>query len=99
MAADVLPGESSGVEQVGGRSVSGSSIPARTLPKQELEVGDGRLVVEVLFVRDEIPSPEDAGPGEAPEALIGMDLLRGTGLVITPREQGDVWWFVSPIGA
>lgn len=95
MAADIFPSVITGAEQEGGRGVGGSSIAVRSLGTQRLEVGDARLVLPVLSVRDEIPSPDDAGPGEFPEALIGMDLLRGTALVVTPRDQGGVWWFVS----
>lgn len=95
VAADIFPGVITGIEQEGGRGVGGSSISARSLRMQQLEVGDARLLLPVLSVRDEIPSPLDAGLGEVPEALIGMDLLRGTALVVTPGDPGEVWWFVS----
>lgn len=92
-----------------GRDVAGDAVPSWStgnvaveidnaglvhLAHQELEIGPVRIRLDDLAVRDAIPAPDDAAPGEEPHALVGMDLLVGTVLVIAPRDEGGVWWIV-----
>lgn len=77
-----------------GRGVSGTEIAATQLLDQVLTVGDHRFSLPVLSVRDHIPPPEGAAAHEAPGALIGMDVLAGTILAMTPERHRDVWWIV-----
>jgi predicted aspartyl protease len=79
-----------------GRGVGGRNIDTKSLADQELTVGSARLRVPVLHVRSEIPGPQDAALHEVPNALLGMDLLRGTALAlgIPPRSGGTLWWAV-----
>ena len=80
----------------GGRGVGGSAIEVTTLTGQILEVGPARLPIARLGVRDTIPAPDDAPESEIPQALIGMDLLAGTVVVIAPRPRASLIWFVPP---
>lgn len=77
---------------VTGKGIGGSEVEAAVLRAQHFLVGTTRVHVPALGVRHEIPAPEDAAGGEIPLAMIGMDVLRGSGLVIEPRGSGSVWW-------
>lgn len=95
VAAVAVEGAVDGPVRSGGAGVGGSAITLPSLKDQQLEVGRIRFRVEHLGVRDTIPAPDDAPEGEIPLGLIGMDLLRGTIIVIAPRRAGRVWWYVS----
>lgn len=95
IAARALGTTAEGIRRASGRGVGGSEIETAVLEDQRLEVGTTRLKVPALGVRPEIPPPDDAAEGEIPLALIGMDVLRGTAVVIAPRDHGSVWWLVS----
>ena len=94
VAAAALGRTADGPAVSSGRGVGGSSIEVRSLTDQILEVASARLPIARLGIRDTIPAPEDARESEIPLALIGMDLLRGTVIVIPPRPRTSLLWFV-----
>jgi hypothetical protein len=73
----------------GGRGVGGGQAFGAEVENQTLRVGDTTLAVPTLLLRDDI--------GNAP-GLIGMDILRGTVLVVSADEQQPVIWLVPPPG-
>jgi hypothetical protein len=77
-----------------GYGVGGAALETYELHDQVFDVGEARLPVPVLAVRDHIPAPEGAPSHEEPDAVIGMDLLGGTILRISPRSRGQVSWVV-----
>ncbi|HEX9683123.1 MAG TPA: aspartyl protease family protein [Acidimicrobiales bacterium] len=83
-----------GEKAISGHSVSGAELETYELHDQVLDVGEARLPVPVLAVRDHIPVPEGAPTHEEPDAVIGMDLLGETILKISPRSRGQVSWIV-----
>ena len=93
VAAVAVAGATSS-EGASARGVSGSEFEARRLSDQVLAIAGVRFPVANLGVREEIPAPEEAPPHEVPQALIGMDVLRGTVLAIPPLPSGRLWWFV-----
>ena len=80
----------------GGRGVSGVPITVTTVGDQIVAIGDTRRRLPELSIRPTIPTPDGADPGEAPQALLGMDCMRGTALAIGPQRLGFVRWFVLP---
>ncbi|MDP9273279.1 MAG: hypothetical protein M3O93_07095 [Chloroflexota bacterium] len=69
----------------GGRGVGGGQTLGVEVENRTLRVGDATLPVPNLLIREEI--------GNAP-GLIGMDILRGTILVVSTDEGQPVIWFV-----
>jgi Aspartyl protease len=85
-AAAALPGMVPGEEAVSGRAVGGREMRAPTVEGARVRVGDAVLPVGSLFV-----SPEAR---DGVEGVIGMDLLRGTVLVVAADLERPVTWFV-----
>ena len=62
---------------------------------QILVVAGVAFPLAALHVSDEIPPPEGLTGDDAPHGLIGMDVMKGTVLVIPPVDAGEpVQWFV-----
>ena len=80
----------------GGRGVSGVPIAVTSVGDQIVAIGDARRRLAELSVRQTLPTPDGADPGEEPHALVGMDCMRGTALTVGPRRLGFVRWFISP---
>jgi hypothetical protein len=70
-----------------GSGVSGAAVKAKEAGPRSITVGPARIPVDRLFVRDEMDDP----PG-----LIGMDILRGTGLIFGADPSAPVTWLVPP---
>jgi hypothetical protein len=85
-AAAALPGMVPGEEGVSGRAVGGREMRAATVAGARLRVGDALLPIGSLFL-----TPEAHG---AVEGVIGMDVLRGTVLVLAADVARPVTWFV-----
>ena len=68
---------------VSGRGVSGTEISGAIARDQRLRVGERTLPVERLFVR--------AGFGDGVQGLVGMDVLRGTVLMVAAVERPVLW--------
>lgn len=69
-----------------GRGASGAEVSGQVVPDQVVKVGETRFKLPSLLVREEMPEP----PG-----IIGMDLLKGTVLVISPHPNDPVHWLIS----
>jgi hypothetical protein len=81
--ASVVPGLRGDRQGIGGRGVGGGQTFGSEVRDQWLRVGNATLPVPRLLVRDDI--------GNAP-GLIGMDILRGTVLVVSSDERRPVIW-------
>lgn len=75
-----------GEHDMRGRGASGAEVSGQVVSGQVLKVGATRFKLPSLLVRDEMPEP----PG-----MIGMDLLKGTLLVISPQPTDPVHWLIS----
>ncbi|MEO8511770.1 MAG: aspartyl protease family protein, partial [Chloroflexota bacterium] len=73
-ADSAVPDLGTDIREAGGRGVSGTQVHGSVVTDQFLHVGDATLPLPRLFVR---PSSSAAAPG-----LVGMDLLRGTVLMV-----------------
>ncbi len=85
-AAAALPGVALGAEAARGRAVGGREMRSPTVEGARLRIGDALLPMGPVFVT---PEAHDAVAG-----VIGMDLLRGTVLVIAADPERPVIWFV-----
>jgi len=68
-----------------GLGVSGTKVMGEVVNNQALRVGDVRLAVPALLVRDGM---------KPPLGLVGMDVLRGTVLVVGANPREPVRWLV-----
>jgi len=85
MVADIGPGLVAGPTQVTGHGVGGSESFGSEVADQTLIVGDARIPVRRLILRDAM---EDRG------LLVGMDVLRGTVLAVNGDPAKPVLWVV-----
>jgi hypothetical protein len=85
-AEDAVPGLTGGAEAVSGRGLAGREIRAPVVEGARLRVADAVLPIGSLFV-----TPEAHG---VVQGVIGMDLLRGTVLVLAADVASPVTWFV-----
>lgn len=85
-AEPAVPGLATGELVGGARGVSGTQSQGSVVADQVLRVGEARLPMERLFVRP----PFNA----ACEGLVGMDLLRGTVLMVGADLDRRVLWLV-----
>jgi hypothetical protein len=85
MVAELAPGLVAGPAQVTGYGVGGSASYGTEVTGQLLLVGDARVPVTRLTLRDAL---DDCG------VLVGMDVLRGTVLAVTANRQRPVFWMV-----
>lgn len=83
-AASVIPGERGTVEGQG-TGLSGTRVAGADAGPRTLRVGDARIPIPRLVVRDEMEDP----PG-----LIGTDVLRGTALIVSADVERGVVWLV-----
>lgn len=81
--------------EMAGFGVGGGGVEAGRMPDRTLAVATARFHVPVLGVRSAIPAPDGAPADEAPQVMIGMDVMRGSALAIPPRASGLLWWYVS----
>jgi hypothetical protein len=68
-----------------GRGVGGDPVLGTVVANRTLRVGEARLPVPRLLIRDEI---------DTMQGLIGMDVLRGTVLMLAADRRRPVWWLV-----
>lgn len=87
-AEPAVPGLATGELVGGGRGVSGTQSHGRLAAEQVLVAGDARIRVPQLFVR--------APFNDACEGLVGMDVLRGTVLMVGADLGRHVLWLVPP---
>lgn len=80
-----VPGRGRGPRKGAGHGVGGCQVTGSEVEGQTLVVGDARLPVPRLLVRDEM---------DGYEGLVGMDLLRGTVLTVTADPTRPVIWQV-----
>jgi hypothetical protein len=84
-AATAVPGLTGGPQQSTGKGVSGGDAFGSVVADQTLEVGEARVAVAQLILRDEM-----AGRG----GLVGMDVLRATILTVSADPARPVIWQV-----
>lgn len=89
-AGSALPGLQGIRNDDSGFGLSGTKVTGGQIGGQMLRVGDARFEIPSLFLRDEMPP-------EHPDGQIGMDLLHGTVLAISPDEARPVYWLVRAI--
>ena len=85
MVADLGPGLAAGPQQVTGHGVGGGEAYGAVVAGRTLLVGDARVSVPRLILRDEMD-----GRG----ILVGMDVLRGTVLAVSGDPSRPVFWMV-----
>ena len=82
-ASAAVPGLRGTAEERGGTGVGGGRVVGSDVGERVLLVGDARIPVPRLVVRDEMDDP----PG-----LVGQDVLRGTALICSAdTDRGAVW--------
>lgn len=81
-----------GLESDSGAGVGGVRVTAGRLGPATIAIGETRIPVSSLSCRESIPAPEGLEP--APRALLGMDLMRGTVVVLAPGSDGRAWWLL-----
>ena len=69
-----------------GLGVSGAEVAGQVISDQVLEVGEAKFSLPQLLVRDDMPQLQ---------GMIGMDLLRGSVLVISPKADDPIHWLIS----
>lgn len=87
VARSALPGIRGTEVSETGFGVSGAEVTGAQVTNRVLRVDEVNFPVPVLFLRDEMPP-------EHPDAQIGMDVLRGTVLAISPYVDRLVHWVV-----
>lgn len=70
-----------------GLGVSGAEVHGEEASGHTLRVGDATFSIPVLFVREAMPPEHGLGQ-------VGMDVLRGTVLVVSANEDKPVFWLV-----
>jgi len=89
-ANSALPGLQGIRDGDSGLGLSGTKVTGGQIKNQMLQVADARFEIPTLLLRDEMPP-------EHPDGQIGMDLLHGTVLAISPDETRPVYWLVQAI--
>lgn len=87
-ATAAVPGLSGVEPERLGLGVGGSVVPGSEVTDRTLLVGDARFTVPRLLIREQVGSML---------GLIGMDVLRGTVLVLGADPAGGVSWLVRPM--
>ena len=85
-AAAVLPGITGGAEEVTGRGLGGREIRSPVVEGAVLHAGGASLRIGALHL-----TADRAGEVDG---IVGMDLLRGTALVLSADPKTPVVWFV-----
>ncbi|HSL26240.1 MAG TPA: hypothetical protein VLA54_08160, partial [Acidimicrobiia bacterium] len=86
-AEAAVPALLGGTAVESGRGVGGATAISSEVNDQVLRVGSATLPVPSLLVRKEIGTAQ---------GLVGMDLLRGTVLVVSADPSRPVLWLLSP---
>ncbi len=68
-----------------GKGVGGQDVPGSEVVDRVLRVGEARFAVPSLLIRDEIGTLS---------GLVGMDVLRGTVLVVGADRDRPIIWLV-----
>lgn len=89
----VLPKD--GTDTVHSRSVGGTAMEGRALHSQTLLAGPAHILLESLSVVQHVAVPQGSANDEVPGALLGMDLLEETVLLISNTDK-LVTWMVPP---
>jgi len=89
-AKSALPGLQGIRDDDSGLGLSGNKVTGGQIKNQMLRVADARFEIPTLLLRDEMPP-------EHPDGQIGMDLLHGTVIAISPDETRPVYWLVQAI--
>ncbi len=84
-AAAAVPGLAGTATPDSGKGVSGDPVFGSVVEERILLVGGARLPIPRLLVRPEIDSML---------GLIGMDILRGTVLLVSADRHRPIWWLV-----
>ncbi len=85
VAIAAVPGLAGVAQGEAGKGVGGAPVLGTVTEEHVLRVGDVRLPVARLLVRDEI---------DTMLGLVGMDVLRGTVLGVGADRARPVWWLV-----
>jgi hypothetical protein len=84
-ASAAVPGLGGTNEREGGAGVSGAPVIGSDVGPRDLRVEGARIPVANLVVRPHI---------DGPDALVGMDVLRGTALIVGADRSIPVTWLV-----
>lgn len=84
-ATGAVPGLSGTAPTELGKGVGGDPVRGTVVGDRTLRVGDLRLPVDRLLIRDEI---------DTMDGLVGMDVLRGTIVAVAADRRRPVWWSV-----
>jgi hypothetical protein len=87
IARSVVPGLAGSSVRAGSTGISGAGVFGAEAGPRTLVVGDARVPVTALIVREEM---------EPPLGLIGMDVLRGTALIVGAGRDAPFLWLVPP---
>jgi len=85
VAAAAVPGLMGTATPDSGKGVGGDPVTGSVIESRVLLVGGARLPIRRLLVRPEIGSML---------GLIGMDVLRGTVLMVSADRHRPIWWLV-----
>jgi hypothetical protein len=86
-ASAAVPDLGDAIEREGGAGVSGAPVIGADAGLRIIQVKGGRIPVANLVVRPQI---------DGPAALVGMDVLRGTALIVGADRSEPVTWLVPP---
>lgn len=86
-AVAAVPGLAGAAQGEAGKGVGGAPVLGAVVDDRVLRVASARLPVARLLIRPEI---------DTMLGLIGMDVLRGTVLVVSADRTRRVWWQVPP---
>ena len=89
-ARSTVPGLRGTPPESVGHGVSSAEVLGEEVPRQTLRVGEASFAVPTLLVRDKM---------SAPHGLVGMDVLRGTVLVVSADADKPLHWLVRPAPA
>jgi hypothetical protein len=84
-ARSSVPGLAGGVEREAGAGVSGAPVIGADAGAQVLLVGGARIPIPNLVVRDRM---------DGPSGLVGIDVLRGTALIVGADTAAPIVWLV-----
>jgi hypothetical protein len=86
-ATSAVPGLVGVPEDDPGKGVGGASVVGVVVDGQTLTIGGARFAIPRLLVRETI---------DTMHGLVGMDVLRGTVVVVSADRTQPIWWLVAP---
>jgi len=86
-AASAVPGLIGIPDDEPGKGVGGASVLGEVVEGQTLRIGAARFPVPRLLVRGSI---------DTMQGLVGMDVLRGTVLAVSPDRSRPIFWLAAP---